>query len=163
MQYLAALLTSVKSNLDKAAVYLNECRLLDIPVLVPDVNESESDFCAAKFGDRRCRDRGSPARSASGCRRCATSVRASSALILAERDANGPFVDFHDFCERVDPTVLNKRTIESLVRGGAFDSLGHPRQGLLLVFEQIVDAALRRRRERDQGTMSLFDLGGDAR
>ncbi len=85
-----------------------------------------------------------------------------SALIIAEREANGPFTDFHEFCDRVDPGVLNKRTIESLIRGGGFDSLGHPRRGLCIAFEQIVDAALRRRREREQGTMSLFDLGGDA-
>ena len=56
--------------------------------------------------------------------------------------------------------MLNKRTIESLIKAGGFDSLGHPRKGLLTVFEPIVDATLRRRRERDQGTMSLFDLGG---
>ena len=65
--------------------------------------------------------------------------------------AEGPFADFYDFCERVDPTVLNKRTIESLIKAGAFDSLGHPRKGLLQVFEPIVDATLRRRRERDAG------------
>ena len=82
--------------------------------------------------------------------------------IIEEREANGPFTDFHDFCARVDPAVLNKRTVESLVRGGGFDSLGHTRRGLCLVFEPIVDAALRRRREREQGTMSLFDLGADA-
>ena len=79
-------------------------------------------------------------------------------LILQARRDGGPFVDFYDFCERVDPIALNKRTIESLVKAGAFDSLGHPRQGLLLVFEQIVDRVLRRRRERDQGTLSFFDL-----
>jgi DNA polymerase-3 subunit alpha len=82
--------------------------------------------------------------------------------IVAEREANGPFVDFYDFCERVDPVALNKRTIESLIKAGAFDALGHPRQGLLLVFEQIVDRILKRRRERDQGTLSFFDLAPDA-
>ena len=57
--------------------------------------------------------------------------------------------------------VLNKRTVESLIKAGAFDTLGHPRQGLCLVFEQIVERTLARRREADQGVMSLFgDLGG---
>src|SRR5262249_39182757 len=84
-----------------------------------------------------------------------------SSLLIEEREQNGPFGDFHDFCDRVDAGVLNKRTIESLINGGAFDSLGHPRKGVLNVFEAIVDAALRKRRERDAGTMSLFDLGGD--
>ena len=64
-------------------------------------------------------------------------------LIVAARAEGGPFTDFHDFCERVDPMALNKRTIESLVKAGAFDSLGHPRQGLFFVFEQIVDRAAR--------------------
>ena len=72
------------------------------------------------------------------------------------------FADFYDFCERVDPSVLNKRAIESLIKAGAFDSLGHPRKGLLSVYEQIVDITLARRRERDQGVMSLFGEG-DAR
>jgi len=83
-----------------------------------------------------------------------------ASLLIEERKAAGCFTDFHDFCERVDPSVLNKRTIESLINGGAFDSLGHPRKGLLMVFEQIVDTALRRRRERDAGTMSLFESAG---
>src|SRR6202035_1382476 len=72
----------------------------------------------------------------------------------------GAFSDFYDFCARVDPMVLNKRTVKSLIKAGAFDALGHPRQGLCLVFEQIVDRTLARRREADQGIMSLFgDLG----
>ena len=77
--------------------------------------------------------------------------------IVAEREANGPFEDFFDFCQRVDPVVLNKRTIESLIKAGAFDSLGHPRKGLCVSFEQIVDRTLDRRREREIGVMSLFD------
>ena len=146
--YLAALLTSVKSNLDKAAVYLGECRQREIPVLVPDVNASFSDFSceghAIRFGLSAVRNVG----------------EGVSALLISERDENGPFTDFHDFCDRVDPSVLNKRTVESLINGGGFDSLGHPRKGLLNVFEAVVDASLRRRRERDAGTMSLFDMGG---
>ena len=76
--------------------------------------------------------------------------------IVAEREANGPFVDVYDFCRRVDPMVLNKRTMESLVKGGAFDSLGHPRQGLCLVLEEIVDRTLERRREHEVGIATLF-------
>jgi DNA polymerase-3 subunit alpha len=80
--------------------------------------------------------------------------------LIAERNEHGPFSDFHDFCARVEPSVLNKRTVESLINAGAFDSLGHPRKGLLTVFEAVIEAALRRRREREQGTMSLFELDG---
>ena len=83
-------------------------------------------------------------------------------LLLAERSERGPFESFYDFVERVPEAVLNKRTVESLIKAGAFDSLQHPRKGLLAVFEQIIDTTLVRRRERDQGVMSLFgDLGDD--
>ncbi len=153
-EYLAALLTSVKTNLDKAAVYLAECRSMGLTVLVPDINRSQSDFVPARleggevvipFGLSAVRNVGAGLVS----------------HLLAERDANGPFVDFYDFCSRVDATVLNKRAIESLIKAGAFDSLGHPRKGMLVVFEQIVDQALARRREEEKGVMSLFDdLGG---
>ncbi|MCP4222723.1 MAG: DNA polymerase III subunit alpha, partial [Actinomycetia bacterium] len=76
--------------------------------------------------------------------------------LLAEREANGPYESFIDFCERVDYQVLNKRTLESLIKAGAFDSLGHPRQGLLLAFEDIIDKTVSSRRERDMGVMTLF-------
>ena len=75
--------------------------------------------------------------------------------------ANGPFGDFYDFCDRVDLTVLNKRTIESLIKAGGFDSLGHPRQGLLHVYEQIVDQTVARRRREAEGQFDLFSSLGD--
>ena len=147
VEYLAALLTSVKTNKDQTAVYLNECRQVGIPVLVPDVNESESDFAvrdgSIRFGLSAVRNVG----------------EGLVEHIVAARDEGGPYRDFFDYCERVDPQALNKRTIESLIKAGAFDSLGHPRKGLLHVYEQIVDHTLARRRERDAGIMSLF--GGD--
>jgi DNA polymerase-3 subunit alpha len=149
VEYLAALLTSVKTNLDKAAVYLNECRTMKIPVLVPDVNRSMSDFVAATledgtevipFGLSAVRNVG----------------EGLVAKIVEEREASGPFEDFYEFCERVDMTVLNKKLLESLIKAGGFDSVGHPRRGLLAVFEQIVDTTVARRKERDMGVMSLF-------
>ncbi len=173
VQYLAALLTSVKTNLDKAAVYLAECRQLDIEVLNPCVNDSEVDF-AVRFDEPRDAGEGGTGR-AHGARADASGVNMGrirfglSAVrnvgegvadqIGRARAEGGPFVDFQDFCERVEPTALNKRTVESLIKAGAFDALGHPRQGLLTVFEQISDSVLSRRRERDQGVMSFFDLG----
>jgi DNA polymerase-3 subunit alpha len=147
VEYLAALLTSVKANKDQTAVYLNECRQVGIPVLVPDVNESESDFAvrdgSIRFGMSAVRNVG----------------EGLVEHIVAAREDGGPYQDFVDYCERVDQQALNKRTIESLIKAGAFDSLGHPRKGLLHVYEQIVDHTLARRRERDAGIMSLF--GGD--
>jgi len=149
VEYLAALLTSVKTNLDKAAVYLNECRTMGIQVLVPDVNRSDVDFTAARaedgeevipFGLSAVRNVGE-----SLCRK-----------IVAEREEHGPYADFYDFCDRVDMTVLNKKLLESLIKAGGFDSLGHPRRGLLMVYEQIVDSTVARRKERDMGVMTLF-------
>ncbi len=144
VEYLAALLTSVKTNLDKAGVYLNECRQLGITVRVPDVNVSAVDFASVDgditFGLSAVRNVGEGI------------VR----LIIAEREANGPFRDFYDFCERVDTSALNKRSVESLVKAGAFDALGHPRRGLLQVHEPIIDQIVARRREHDMGVLSLF-------
>jgi len=157
-QYLASLLTSVKDDKDKTAVYLAECRTQGIEVLVPDINVSASDFTAVRVDA----EGGEPGRwvvpfGLSAIRNVGEGLVEK---VVAEREAGGPFADFYDFCARVDPLVLNKRTVESLVKGGAFDALGHPRQGLCLVFEQIVERTLARRREADQGVMSLFgDLG----
>ncbi len=160
-EYLAALLTSVKGDKDKSAVYLNECRQMEIPVLVPDINESAMDFVVRRTTTGVGAD-GAPV-GVSAIRFGLSAVRNVGegvvAKIIEARDEGGPFTDFYDLCERVDPSVLNKRTIESLIKAGAFDSLGHPRQGLFLVFEEIVDVILARRRERDAGIMSLF---GDA-
>jgi DNA polymerase-3 subunit alpha len=153
-QYLAALLTSVKDDKDKTAVYLAECRAQNIEVLVPDLNVASLDFTAVRMED----DRWVIPFGLSAIRNVGAALVEK---LIAEREANGPFTDFYDFCARVDPMVLNKRTVESLIKAGAFDKLGHPRQGLLLVFEQIVDRTLARRREADQGVMSLFgELGG---
>jgi DNA polymerase-3 subunit alpha len=83
-------------------------------------------------------------------------------LLIAERTENGQFTSFHDFVERVPEAVLNKRTIESLIKGGGFDSLGYDRRALLTVFEHIIDTTVKRRREAEKGVMSLFgDWGGD--
>jgi DNA polymerase III subunit alpha len=158
-EYLSALLTSVKANLDKAAVYLAECRALGIEVIVPDVNRSASDFTPVV-------DLGPGSDSATVAPGGSRILFGLSAVrnvgeglvehIVAERDANGPYEDFYDFCQRVNTGVLNKKTVESLVKAGAFDSMKHPRQGLLSVYEQIIDATVARRREYEMGVMSLF-------
>jgi DNA-directed DNA polymerase III PolC len=147
--YLAALLTSVKDDKDATAKYLAECRAMGIPVLVPDVNVSHANFTvkddSISFGMSAIRNVGT----------------ALVNLIVEEREANGPFRDFFDFCDRVDMTVLNKRTIESLIKGGGFDSLGHSRKGLCLVHEQIIDRTIQRRKKEAEGQFDLFSLGDD--
>jgi DNA polymerase-3 subunit alpha len=146
VEYFAALLTSVKDDKEKTAVYLSECRRLGIEVTVPDVNLSVADFTPLPaehrivFGMASVRNVG----------------EAQVERIVAARAASGPFTDFYDFCSRVDATALNKRTVESLIKAGAFDSLGHPRGGLLAAYTQIVDLAVARQREQQAGITSLF-------
>ncbi|MEN3273862.1 MAG: polymerase subunit alpha, partial [Actinomycetota bacterium] len=151
VEYLSALLTSVKDNQDKSAVYLNECRSMGITVLVPDVNRSASDFAPAPDAERTILFGLSAVRNVG---------EGLVELIIREREANGPFVDFHDFCDRVDPGVLNKRAIESLVKAGGFDSLAHERRGLLDVHELIIDRTLTRRRKEAEGQFDLFSSMG---
>ncbi len=166
VEYFACLLTSVKSNLDKAAVYLSDARSMGIKVLTPDVNRSQADFTALPPSEAPVGTDlpfNSPGVIPFGLSAIRNVGEGLVGLLLAEREANGPFESFHDFAERVPEPVLNKRTIESLIKAGAFDSLKHPRRGLLMSFEQIIDGTVVRRRERDQGVMSLFgDLGDEA-
>ncbi|TVP65894.1 MAG: DNA polymerase III subunit alpha [Nitriliruptor sp.] len=150
VEYMAALLTSVKNHKDNKPLYLNECRRMGIPVLPPDVNESGSDFTPRDdevlFG-------------LSAVRGVGEGIVAS---IVEARTAKGRFEDFVDFCAKVDASVLNKKTLESLILAGAFADMGHTRKGLLATYEAIVDAALTRKRAEAAGQFSLFDgLGGD--
>jgi DNA polymerase-3 subunit alpha len=142
-EYMAALLTSTKRDKDRTAMYLNECRRMGVEVLVPDVNESDVDFTVTdgkvRFGLSAVRNVGEGV---------------VERIIAARADA--PFVDFPDFCERVELDVLNKRTIESLTKAGAFDSLGYSRKALAFRFEDIVDAIVERRRNEEIGQFSLF-------
>ena len=143
-EFLAAMLTATKSNKDKTAVYLNECRQMGIEVLVPDVNESESDFTVTdgriRFGLSAVRNVG----------------EGVVQKIIEAREEDGPFRGFVDFVNNVDTAALNKRTVESLIKAGAFDASGQSRKGLTLVHEQILNATLDRRRNEEMGQYSLF-------
>jgi DNA polymerase-3 subunit alpha len=148
-EYMAALLTSVRDDKDKSAIYLAECRRMGIKVLPPCVNESDADFTPTgtdiRFG-------------LSAIRNVGANVVASIVATRAEKD---PFVDIGDFLKKVDATVCNKRTIEALIKGGAFDSLGHPRRGLILVYESAVDAVLDTKRAESIGQFDLFGSLGE--
>jgi DNA polymerase-3 subunit alpha len=154
VEYLAALLTSVKDSQDKAAIYLAECRTMGIEVRVPDINLSVSKFTAVPPEDVTAGTLGSIPFGLSAVRNVGEGV---TDLILAQREAGGPFVDFYDFCERVDTAALNKRTVEALIKSGAFDLLGHTRKGLLAAYERIIDLTVAKRKQHDMGAMSLFD------
>ncbi len=164
VEYFACLLTSVKSNLDKAAVYLSDCRSAGIKVLTPDINRSVTNFAAipaADVPDEVGLSVGSPGAITFGLSAVRNVGEGLVEQLLAERAENGSYESFYDFAERVPEQVLNKRTVESLIKAGAFDQLGHPRRGLLAAFEQILDTTIERRRERDRGVMSLFGDWGD--
>ena len=144
VEFMAAVLTGVKHNLDKAGIYLNDCRQAGITVQVPDINQSEVDFSSKDgvipFGLSAVRNVG----------------EGVVTPIVEERKANGPYKDFYDFCERVPTQILNRRSIEALTKAGAFESCGHSRQGLLMVSSQIIDQTVSRRREADMGIQTLF-------
>jgi DNA polymerase-3 subunit alpha len=143
-EYLAAILTATKRDKDRTAIYLNEARRTGIDVLVPDVNQSDLDFTVRegkiRFGLSAVRNVG----------------EGVVERIIAERTENGEFAGFTDFLDRVHLDVLNKRTIESLIKAGAFDGFGHTRKGLVLTFEEAIDAVVERRRNEEMGQFSLF-------
>ena len=142
-EYLASLLTATKRDKDRTAIYLNECRQMGIEVLVPDVNESESDFTVRegriRFGLSAVRN-----------------VGEGVVEKVVEGRADSLYESFLDFVNRVDVTALNKRTVESLIKAGAFDALGHTRKGLTLMHDLVLDATLERRRNEEMGQYSLF-------
>jgi DNA polymerase-3 subunit alpha len=149
-EYMAALLTSVGDDKDKMAVYLAECRRLGIKVLPPDVNASVARFSSVgediRFGLAAVRNVG---------------TNVVEAIIRARKE-KGAFTDFYDFLRKVDAVVCNKRTVESLIKAGAFDSLGHPRRGLLAVHADAIDSFLDVKRNEAVGQFDLFaDLFGD--
>ena len=148
-EYMAALLSSVKDDKDKLAIYLNECRRMGIQVLPPDVNESLGDF-APVGGDIRF--------GLTAVRNVGSNVVDS---IMAARKSKGAFTSFTDFLAKVDAVVCNKRTIESLIKAGAFDSLGHARRALINVHAEAVDSVLDTKRAEAMGQFDLFGGFGD--
>jgi DNA polymerase-3 subunit alpha len=143
-EYMAALLTSVRDDKDKTALYLSECRRMGIKVLPPDVNESIGNFAAVgtdiRFGLTAIRNVG------------ANVVEG----MVAARGEHGSFTGFSDFMDKVPVNVCNKRVVESLIRGGAFDSLGYSRRSLVAVFESAVDSVIAVKRNEAVGQFDLF-------
>ena len=143
-EYMAALLTSVRDDKDKSAQYLNECRRMGIKVLPPDVNESFADYTPIqndiRFGLAAIRNVGE-------------NVVAS---IAKNRDQKGRYTSFSDFLAKVDVIVCNKKTIESLIKAGAFDSLGHTRKGLMAIYLEAIDSVMETKRAESIGQFDLF-------
>jgi DNA polymerase-3 subunit alpha len=146
-EYMAALISSVMNTKDRVPYYVAECDQMGIDVLPPDVNVSELDFAVVegkiRFGLNAVKNVGEGA------------VRA----ILRAREEGGPFPSLWDFVDRVDPAVVNKRALESLVKCGALDSTGASRRGMLEVLEQALSWGSRQHTDRLLGQGSIFDLG----
>src|SRR5690606_36703127 len=148
-EYMAALLTSTQGNKDRLGLYLGEARHMGITVLPPDVNTSVGSFAAVgeeiRFGLAAVRNVG------------ANVVEA----IIAAREEEGEYTSFTDFLDKVPAIVCNKRTIESLIKAGAFDSLGHTRRALLARHEEAIDMVIDVKRNEAVGQFDLFaGLGG---
>ena len=143
-EYMAALLTSVRDDKDKSALYLNESRRMGIKVLPPDVNFSNAEYTPGgsdiRFGLTAIRNIGE-------------NVVAS---IVKNRNEKGNYTSFSDFLAKVDGTVCNKKTIESLIKAGAFDSLGHSRKGLMSIYLEAIDSVMEEKRAQAIGQFDLF-------
>jgi DNA polymerase III subunit alpha len=146
VEFMAALLTSEMGDTDKIVKYIEECRAMGLEVQPPDVNVSAVQFSVAgetiRFGLAAIKNVG----------------EAAMESILRTRKADGPFLSLEDFCVRVDLRLVNRRVIESLIKAGAFDSLGLSRAHLLATTDAALETGQRQQRDKAEGQGSFFDL-----
>nr|WP_202623703.1 DNA polymerase III subunit alpha [Sporotomaculum syntrophicum] len=149
VEFMAALLTSVRDNTDKVSAYIEECRRMGIPVLPPDVNISGVDFTAAgdsiRFGLAAIKNVG---------------LNAVKSIIEA-KEKGKPYTSFADFCQRVDTRVVNRRVLENLIKSGALDSLGHRRSQMMAVVDAGLGLAQLTQQDRQNGQRSLLEFWGE--
>ncbi|MSW03080.1 MAG: DNA polymerase III subunit alpha [Actinobacteria bacterium] len=147
-EYMAALLTSVRDDKDKSALYLSECRRMGIKVLEPDINESDAEYTPRgkdiRFGLAAIRNVG----------------EGVVGSIKAARESKGRFTSFGDFLAKVDAQVCNKKTIESLIKAGAFGSMNVTRKGLMAIYLEAIDSVIETKRAESIGQFDLF--GGES-
>ena len=145
-ELMAATLNSYLGNLDKVPIYIDECRRLNIEILKPDINHSFTRFTVQnnkiRFGLGSIKNVGI----------------AVVDSIVSERNSNGPFKSFTDFCERIQDEAVNRKCIESLIKAGAFDEFGQTRSTLLASFESIIDTIQSGAKKNYKGQVSMFDL-----
>ncbi len=149
-EYMAAVLSSYSGKTESIVKYVAAAKRGGIPVLPPDVNSSGADFTAVPEGIRF---------GLAGVRNVGDGVVAD---IVSERTSGGPFASLQDFCARVEPRVLNKRMLESLIKAGAFDSTGYTRKHLIGMMSDAVDLASKRARDDEAGQTGLFEIEGAA-
>ena len=153
-EFMAAVLTSYTGKTEKIVHYVSACRHEGIQILPPDINESGKEFTAVHEGVRF---------GLAGIRGVGEGV---ADAIIAERERGGAFKNLHDLVDRVDTGTCNRRVIEALIKGGAFDSTGYPRRQLMEFVDKnnpanIIDAATKRQKDRAAGQSSMFDLFAD--
>ena len=150
-EYMAAVLSSYMGNTDRLIRYIASCNHNGTPVLPPDINSSNAEFTPVEEGIRF---------GLVGVRGVGRNVADE---IIAEREANGPFTSLHDFVNRVDSKCYNRKTLEALIKGGAFDSTGYTRKQLMHFIDetQLLENATKRQKDRDRGQVSMFDLFAD--
>ncbi len=149
VEFMAALMTSVKDNTGKVLSYAMTCRQMEIGILGPDVNEGFSEFSVSdgkiRFGMSAIKGIGAGVISA----------------IVAEREKNGKFTSMEDFMARLSSKEVNKHTIENFIKSGAFDCLGGNRRQKMLVYQSMLDSINREKKDSMAGQMSLFDMGDE--
>ena len=149
-EYMAAVLESVRNDKDKSAIYLAESRRMGVTILPPDINESQAMFTpvggAVRYGLTAVRNVGSNVVEA----------------IISAREEHGPAKDFNEFLSNIPITVCNKRVFESLIKAGAFDSMGHPRRALLEIYEKAIDSVVEIKRNQSYGQDDLFGGGPES-
>ena len=145
-EFMATLMTSEAGDAAKIVNYINECRKLGIEVLPPDINESDVGFTVV--GDGKIRFGLSAVKNVSD-----NAIKA-----IVEERKNGPFKSLFDFCQRLDLKIVNRKTIESLIKCGSFDSLGGHRAQYMATLEKAVKSAQKRQRDKQIGQMTMFDF-----
>ncbi len=150
-EYMAAVLSSYMGSADRLIKYIDSCNRNGTPVLPPDINSSNAEFTPVEGGIRF---------GLSGIRGVGGAV---SEAILAERAENGPYKSLHDFVGRLDAKCYNRKTLEALIKSGAFDSTGYTRKQLMYFVDEtnLLESTAKRQRERDSGQISMFDMFGD--
>ena len=145
VEFMAALLQNERTNKDKTALYLGEARRMGIRILAPDINESVSEYSAVgdvvRFGLGAIRNVGD---------------KVVADIIKERQGPRGKYVNFMDFVKRVPMEVLNKRTVESLIKGGAFDGIDPNRRALFQIHDEAVDQVMPIKRKQAEGQFDLF-------
>ena len=149
-ELMAATMTSMLNDISKVSYYISECRRHGVTVLAPDVNTSLRVF-SVEQGSVRV-----------GLSAIKSISEAAIQKIVEEREQHGPFTSLEDFCSRVDYHIVNRKSIENLIKGGAMDSFGKKRSQLMAVVEQAMSVGSLKQKDDASGQMGLFDSGDDA-